>query len=181
MNSFEDRLKQTHVPDISISSHRAQLKQTLATRKPHHSLRTPVAVAGLSVILLLSGLTVIHPSWARDLLNLILINEQTVTTTDGKKIIERTYQATPPLTQDGGVVKIEATAGGQVTSSTTQSEPDAAMLAMRAEAQQQIQNRTAQLYLQQGDMRMYNVMLRDGRRIMYVEGPGTSWSVSQEQ
>jgi hypothetical protein len=34
-------------------------------------------------------------------------------------------------------------------------------------------------YLDDGQLRAYKVTLGDGRQITYIQGPGTSWSISQ--
>jgi hypothetical protein len=100
MKSMEDRLKQVDIPDISITSHRAQLKQRLATEKPpRHGMpyKRSLIVAALMVVVTISGISAIRPEWTLDLISSAkLIFEKQITNDDGSTTVVRAYQCTIP-------------------------------------------------------------------------------------
>lgn len=180
MKSLEDRVTNAHAPDIRIDSHRSQLGHRLMRSAPSRVplYRRPSLALAVLAIVLLGGLTAIHPSWAKEFLNLVLVREQKITTQDGHKMITRTYQTQPPV--DGGTVHVTASSEGLV-SATRDAGTDPVLEAMHTEALASVQSGHAELFLEQDGMRWYHVTLRDGRRITYTDGPGTSWSVSTGQ
>jgi hypothetical protein len=180
MKSVEDRLNEVRLPDIRLESHRTQLGYRLQRPAAARTLRyrRPALAWAVSALILLGGLTAIRPTWATELLRLVLVRETVATTQHGDRMITRTYQSAPGTNATGGSVQLQTDASGRIVSESTQPQADPALQAMHVEAQSQVRSGQAQLILDQDNTRSYRVTLRDGRRIVYTEGPGTSWSIS---
>jgi hypothetical protein len=180
MKTVDDHLTEFQPSDIRVESHRQQLscrlQRPVLSRTPLY--RRPALAYGMLAIVLLGGMTAIRPSWASELLHLVLVRERSITTPEGQRMLTRTYQSAPGSNATGGTVHLQANASGQITSETTQTESDPALEAVHVEAEVQVRSGQAQLFLEQDNMRWYRVTLRDGRHIVYTVGPGTSWSVS---
>lgn len=182
MKSWEHRLTDTHTPEVEISSHRAQLKAKLASGPPRHSImKSPLIVGMLVVVVALAGITAIHPSWASELLRILLVDERTTTAPDGAKVIQRTYQVqTDAESSEMTMVRLEEK-DGKVTAEKVEAGSDPLPQSMRNEAEQQVQSGRAKLYLQNAGTFTYKITLSDGRTILYTKGPGESWSISENK
>ncbi|HEY3294134.1 MAG TPA: hypothetical protein VGL38_01715 [bacterium] len=180
MKSVEDRLKEVHAPDVHVESHRTQLGYRLMRPVPARVplYRRRALALGMLAMVLLGGLTAVHPSWAKDIIHLVLIRESKVTTQDGHKATVRTYQTDAP--PGGGTTHVTVNGDGSVSATQT-SGTDPALEAMHTEAEAQVRSGQAVQFLVQDGMRFYRVTLRDGRHITYTAGPGTSWSISTGQ
>jgi len=182
MKSWEHRLTDTHAPEVEISSHRARLKAKLASGASRHGIvRSPLIVGMLVMVVALAGVTAIHPTWASELLHIILVDERTATAPDGAKVIQRTYQL--PSENAGSTTTLVRLEGqdGQITSERAEAGSDALPQSMKDEAEQQVQSGRAKLYLQNAGTFTYEITLSDGRTILYTKGPGESWSISENK
>jgi hypothetical protein len=182
MKSWEHRLTDAQAPEVEISSHRAQLKAKLASAPPRRNImKSPIVVGMLAMVVALAGVTAIHPTWASELLRIILVDERTVTATDGAKLIQRTYELPSGNTSSTTtMVRLEAQ-DGKVTSEKAEAGSDVLPKSMQNEAEQQVQSGRAQIYLQGAGSVTYKIKLSDGRMILYTKGPGDSWSISEQQ
>ena len=180
MKSMEDRLKSLHAPDVQVETHRTQLRYRLMRPVPVRVplYRRPVLATGMAMLLLLGGLTAVHPGWAEELLNLVLVSRTQVTMSDGRKAEVQTYRVNSTI--KSGTTHLTVGSDGHVTA-TQNSAGDPATEAIHTESEAQIRSGQAKLILEQNGMRFYKVTLHDGRVITYASGPGTSWSVSTAQ
>jgi hypothetical protein len=87
MENWEKQLNQVNVPDPIVSSHRDGLRKKLQSGgiPTGHGIRNTVTF-GIAALLLISGLTAVYPSWAKDLLNTTLVQTITFQTKDGMNV-----------------------------------------------------------------------------------------------
>jgi hypothetical protein len=94
MENWEKQLNQVQVLDPIVSSHRDGLRKKLQSGgiPTGHGLRNTVTFA-IAALLLISGLTAVYPSWAKDLLNTTLVQTITFQTKDGARVVIRKMSA----------------------------------------------------------------------------------------
>lgn len=175
MSDSNDRLN-----DVSVPSHRAALRTQLAAAPmiAKHPLRR--AALGLAVTCIAwIALTAAYPTWAADLVRFVKTGERNVKAPDGKTYHQETYRMDGGNADGSGTVRITANTNGEITSHSEQAGVDPALEAMKNEAERIIQAGHTPLLWAADGMRAYRVTLADGRAITYIQGPGTSWSVSQ--
>ena len=180
MNESVERLNGTPVPKISVPSHRAALRAQLADLPVVE--KHPVRRAALSLgvlCLALVVLTAAYPTWATDLVRFVKIGEKNVKGPDGATYHQETYRMEGGKGAGSGTVQLRANAKGEITSHSEQVGVDPALAAIKTEAERAIQSGHAPLLWESDGLRAYRVSLADGRAITYIQGPGTSWSVSQ--
>jgi hypothetical protein len=87
MENWEKQLNQVQVPDPIVSSHRDGLRKKLQSGgiPMGHGVRNTVTF-GIAALLLISGLTAVYPSWAKDLLNSTFVQTITFQTKDGMNV-----------------------------------------------------------------------------------------------
>jgi hypothetical protein len=96
MESWEKRLNQVQTPDSIVPSHRDGLRKKLQSASVYggHRVLRSVAAAGLVFLLLLGGLTVVYPGWAKDAWESVLVKiDITIRTQDGHNISIRKYES----------------------------------------------------------------------------------------
>ena len=174
MNDSIDRLN-----DVSVPSHRAALRAQLAAapvivRHPLRRAALSLAVVGVALI----ALTAAYPTWASDLVRFVKTGERNVKAPDGTTYHQETNKMEGG-NASSGTVRITANANGEITSHSEQAGVDPALEAMKNEAERIIQTKHTPLLWEADGMRAYHVTLADGRAITYIQGPGTSWSISQ--
>ena len=180
MNNSTDRLNGVTTPDVSIPSHQSALRaQLAATRVPvRHPLRR-AALTLATVCIAFAALTVAYPTWASDLVRFVKTGERNIKAPDGKTYHQETYRMEGGSPNAAGTVKIQANAKGEITSHSEQAGVDPTLQAMRDEAERAVQAGRAKLIWEADGMKAYQVTLADSRAITYIQGPGTSWSISQ--
>jgi hypothetical protein len=127
----------------------------------------------------LIALTAVYPTWAADLVRFVKTGERSFKAPDGKTYHQETYRMEGGNGATSGTVHLEANANGQITSHSEQAGVDPALEAMKNEAERIIQAGHTPVAWEANGMRAYRVTLADGRAITYIQGPGTSWSISQ--
>jgi len=180
MNDSAERLNSTSVPEISVPSHRAALRARLADRPmvEKHPVRRTALALGVACLALVV-LTAAYPTWATDLVRFVKTGEKNVKGPDGTTYHQETYRMEGGNGAGSGTVHLKANANGEITSHSEQAGVDPALAAIKTEAERAIQSGHARLLWESDGMRAYRVSLDDGRAITYIQGPGTSWSVSQ--
>jgi len=88
MENWERRFDRVQTPDSSVPSHREGLRMKLLSgRIPRgHRLHTAVTLSILAVVIF-SGLTVVYPSWAKDLWKTPFVQTITLHTKDGHTVM----------------------------------------------------------------------------------------------
>jgi hypothetical protein len=175
MNDSVDRLS-----GVSVPSHRAALRAQLAVMpvEEKHPVRRAALAFGM-VCLALVALTAAYPTWATDLVRFVKTGEKNVKGPDGATYHQETYRMEGGNGAGSGTVQLRANANGEITSHSEQAGVDPALAAMKSEAERAVQSGHARLLWESDGMRAYHITLADGRAITYIQGPGTSWSVSQ--
>ena len=179
MSNPIDRLNGVSAPDVSIPSHRDALRAQLAvTRVPiRHPLRR-AALAAATVCVAVVALTVAYPTWASDLVRFVKTGERNIKAPNGQTYHQETYRMEGGSPGGTGTVKIQANERGEIVSHSEQAGVDPALQAMKDEAERAVQAGRVRLAWETDGMRAYQLTLADGRAITYIQGPGTSWSIS---
>jgi hypothetical protein len=96
MEEWEGRFDRMHTPNSSVPSHREALRQKLesANIPAGHGRRT-VATLCLTALVMLGGLTLGYPSWAKDLWKTIQVQTITLHTQDGHTLMIKKMQCDP--------------------------------------------------------------------------------------
>jgi len=180
MNDSAKRLSGASVPEISVPSHRAALRAQLADLPvvEKHPVRRTALAFGVACLALVA-LTAAYPTWATDLVRFVKTGERNLKGPDGTTYHQETYRMEGGNGTGSGTVQLKANANGEITSHSELAGVDPALAAIKTEAERAIQSGHAQLLWESDGMRAYRVTLADGRAITYIQGPGTSWSVSQ--
>jgi hypothetical protein len=88
MENWERRFDRVQPPDSSVPSHRDGLRQKLQSEKfPMGHRRRTVATLSITALLLVSGLTMVYPSWAKDLMKAAFVQTITLHTKDGHTVM----------------------------------------------------------------------------------------------
>jgi hypothetical protein len=182
MDKWEQRLSSAHPAQPFIAAHQDRLRQQLRDEagRPHRSHKRTWLACTVIVVGLLSGATIIRPSWASELIRVVFVGERKLTAADGTKFTVRTFTAEANENVPSGTpVQVSVTDDGHNATAQAQVGADPELEQMHQEAAQSVQNGRAELYLRDGQMNWYKVTLRDGRRIIYTVGPGESWSITK--
>ncbi|MBU1936496.1 T9SS type A sorting domain-containing protein [bacterium] len=95
MESWEKRLNHVQPPDSIVPSHRDELRkklQSTSSHSSHHAMRS-VAAFGVLFLLMLGGLTVVYPGWAKDIWRVVLVQTITIRTQEGHNISIKKYES----------------------------------------------------------------------------------------
>ncbi len=95
MEDWEKRLNQVQPPDSIVPSHRDGLRKKLQSTSVHtgHRAIRSIAALGLALLLVLSGLTVVYPGWAKDMWRVVLVQRIRIRTQEGHSITINKYES----------------------------------------------------------------------------------------
>jgi hypothetical protein len=95
MENWEKRLNQVQTPDSIVPSHRDGLRNKLQSASVHAGRRAirSVVAFGLALLLVLSGLTVVYPGWAKDMWRVVLVQRIMIRTQEGHRISINKYES----------------------------------------------------------------------------------------
>ncbi len=180
MSNPIDRQNGVSLPEVSIPSHQTALRAQLAATRV--TMRRPLRRAALTAVTLciaFAALTVAYPTWASDLVRFVKTGSKNVMAPDGKTYHQETYRMEGGGPSTPGMIRIQANERGEIVSHSEQAGVDPALQAMKDEAERAVQAGRARLLWEADGMKAYQVTLADSRTITYIQGPGTSWSISQ--